>query len=65
MLQENCVLEREQTFKLRSFDIFGEISSRLSLFSFSKKVLKTCLFKGWIAPLPHESNLYLQSVPGY
>ena len=24
-----------------------------------------CLFKGWIAPLPHESNSYLQSSPGY
>ena len=30
-----------------------------------KILLFVCLLKGRIAPLPHESNSYLQSSPGY
>ena len=32
--------------------------------SFLDKEKLVCLFKGRIAPLPQESNLYLQSSPG-
>ena len=29
-------------------------------FYYFKIILFVCLFKGWIAPLPHESNPYLK-----
>ena len=43
--------------------VFKKCEKLLYIFSYFV-CLFVCLFKGRIAPLPHESNPYLQSSPG-